>query len=467
MLLCGYAFFGRPFAYLHVPGVPLYLGEAVLALGLAEALTRMGRLQRLVVTSPALRFVVALLVLGLLRLAVDLPSGGIEAVRDSAVVYYAVLAPLVALAVRARPGLLGSWLIWMERAMPAFLLWAPVAVVLERRFSASAPTVPDSLTSIVQFKPGDIGVFCAMSIAYLWLRPEISSRLLATHRTAWTTVAFAGLLTAGTQNRGGLLAGALVLVLALARAPKRTGIFFSSSAALGVVLMLALAFDVKVTLRDRELSVAQLAENLTSLVEDEDTTGLDDGGSLGDNVEWRTRYWARIVAENGTGPLAPRGVGFGENLAVRYDLDTPTGEQGLRNAHNSHLTVLGRLGIPGLALWLGIWVSLLSASIATVVRSSRERRERPWLVAWLATSLVGLLFNAVFDPSLEGPQVAYWCWTVVGVLSQAVRLPALAAYGQRTGADQAAPGRSTWARSRVEAGPPVRLTRFVAGGGRV
>jgi hypothetical protein len=38
IVLGGYLFFNRSFAYLHVPGTPLYIGEIALALGLVQAL---------------------------------------------------------------------------------------------------------------------------------------------------------------------------------------------------------------------------------------------------------------------------------------------------------------------------------------------------------------------------------------------------------------------------------------------
>ena len=46
--------------------------------------------------------------------------------------------------------------------------------------------------------------------------------------------------------------------------------------------------------------------------------------------------------------------------------------------------------------------------------------------------MAAILVNAIFDPTLEGPQVAWWLWGILGLgvaivtLDQAGRLPALA-----------------------------------------
>jgi hypothetical protein len=37
------------------------------------------------------------------------------------------------------------------------------------------------------------------------------------------------------------------------------------------------------------------------------------------------------------------------------------------------------------------------------------------LTAWLIISAIMILTNAIFDPTLEGPQVSFWLWTVFGV----------------------------------------------------
>jgi hypothetical protein len=37
------------------------------------------------------------------------------------------------------------------------------------------------------------------------------------------------------------------------------------------------------------------------------------------------------------------------------------------------------------------------------------------MAAWLVATLSGYMVNAFFDPSLEGPQVAVWAWSLAGI----------------------------------------------------
>lgn len=431
VLLGGYLFFGRPFAYLHVPGIPVYVGEAVLALGILEALPLVRIVPRLVRESIPLRILTALVLLGLTRLVLlDLPTWGLEAARDAALVYYALNVALVGLAIRSDPSVLSRWLYWYERTIPAYLLWAPLSVAVGILFADSAPYVPDSLTPVVQVKPGDVGVFCGMAVAYLWMRPGRPG-ILGRMPNLWTTLGLLGLFVAGTQSRSGILAGAFIVLGGMLQAPRRGRIAVTALATLLLVFVTAFALDLRVDLGRRELSADQLITNLGSIAGE--PADIDDTGSLGDNVSWRLNYWTDIVQEN-FGDRALTGVGFGINLAERYDLPTDSGPQGLRNAHNSHLSILARLGVPGLALWLAFWVVLVVQMSRTIRRY--RRRGAPgsaMILAWMLLTILGILGNAFFDPTLEGPQIALWVWTLVGCTAQARFLTAHAGFDQLRG----------------------------------
>lgn len=428
LLLGGYMFFGRPFAYIHVPGIPVYIGEIVLGIGLYQALGTLSGTRWLLVRSPILRTFGLLLALTLVRLAVDLPVYGLDAVRDSALLYYALNAMLVATIIRRDRTVIDFWFSWYDRVLPFYLCYAPLSVVLQRSFAGSAPVVPDSATSILDVKAGDVATFCALAIAYLWLRPAPQGSFLARHSTALTTVGFVGILVAGTQNRGGLLTATLVLGIALCLSARRTSIVFKGALALAAVLVLALALDLRVSLGSarRELSVAQLGDNLASVM-NPGAPEAQDEDALAGTVQWRTDFWADILEENAFGERAITGVGFGVNLAERYDLAARSGEQALRNAHNSHLSVLARLGLPGIALWLLAWAAL-AVEWTKAYRRLGASANHAWLLLWVGAALPGLLFNAIFDPTLEGPQIAFWLWALVGIASQAVRVPAIAAH---------------------------------------
>ena len=115
------------------------------------------------------------------------------------------------------------------------------------------------------------------------------------------------------------------------------------------------------------------------------------------------------------------GLGFGPILPERYEVDvgntnSDTSAQPLRNVHNSHLTILARVGFPGFGLWLLLWLTF-------GVQLYRWVRRRPGgvrdptaaLGVWYLAAVAGFLIGAYFDPSLEGPHAGIWLFTLVGL----------------------------------------------------
>lgn len=412
VVLAGYLFFGRPFAYVGVPPLYLFVGEAVLLLGLAVGL-RYGR-----VVAPRLlgRFgievLAALVVLAAVRLVVDLPGHGVLALRDAALVLYSLLAALLVAALVARPRLLPWLLVWYRRVLPVFFVWAPVAVVANRLAGDAAPSMPGTDVGMLAFKPGDLAVHTAIGLAFLWLVDTPETEPARRRRHVLTAVGVFGLLVAASQNRGGLLAAGVVLVFVLAASGARRALLGAVATTVAVVFAVALVADVRIDTPGREVSAAQLAANVTGLV------GGSGGGSaegLEGTVDWRLSYWGQVTGDALSGQHGAWGVGFGPNLADRYDYQVAEddAQSRLRNVHNSHLTLLARLGVVAAVLWVLFWTLWLTA----LWGAGRDEAGSPSgrLALWAAAAAAGILVNAVFDPVLEGPQVALWLWSLVGV----------------------------------------------------
>src|SRR5438093_8546543 len=83
LLLGGYLFFNKTFAYVHVPGTPVFVGEIVMGLGFLEATLIRVPWRRLLAQSTVLKLLLAFMVACSLRLVVDLPRYRLDAVRDS------------------------------------------------------------------------------------------------------------------------------------------------------------------------------------------------------------------------------------------------------------------------------------------------------------------------------------------------------------------------------------------------
>jgi O-antigen ligase len=110
------------------------------------------------------------------------------------------------------------------------------------------------------------------------------------------------------------------------------------------------------------------------------------------------------------------GVGFGPILAYVYDFpyiwespDVPI----LRNAHNSHLTILARMGIPGFLLWIMMlfFYFLALYRLIKAPLSPKLRGTAGWLIGYSGASVI----NAIFDPSLESPMGGIWFWSLIGL----------------------------------------------------
>ena len=421
VILCGYMFFGRPFSYLSIPGIPVYPGEIVLVVGLVEAVRVRSLLRPLLANSLPLKILLGFMALYGLALARAMPTYGVVAFRDSAVGYYGTYAFLVAMAAMADPDFTPRLLGWFRRIMPWYLVWAPIAVILSRADPIGA--VPGSVTPWNAFSPGDYALFGAMMIAFLWLGLHWVGSRPPSRRLAGVCIpaALVALLAGGSQNRGNFLGGVLLLAIALAlMSPSwRARAVVPTVVSLAVVVGIAFLVDIRIPMASagRELSVQQVATNLTSVVR-ENGFSASDTGNLQGNVEWRRQFWSAVYKD----ALSPRylltGRGLGTVLSFEYGIQDPERNNGqpIRSAHNSHLTILARTGLPGIILWTLLWITWLLDVTRTARRHDRGGATAAQrLATWLLGSVVAFLFAAYFDPYLDSPTGAIWFYTMVGL----------------------------------------------------
>jgi len=232
------------------------------------------------------------------------------------------------------------------------------------------------------------------------------------YRPGFTIVGIGGLLVAGSQGRSGLVSAAGLLAVVLGAWSGRRRIIGVLLSGLVLLIAVGVATGLRVELGSRELSVEQLLMNVSSIVEP------DEGTQLADTVEWRLSYWNQVVEDSLSPEYAITGMGYGPILADRYGFQGPSAQHGqpLRSVHNSHLTILARGGVAAFVLWGLLW----GAWFVEQGRSSRwwrGTRNVPELggTLLLCSSAVALLVNAVFDPTLEGPQVGIWLWVLFGL----------------------------------------------------
>lgn len=426
LLLGGYLFFDKSFAYLHVPGTPVFVGEIVLGIGFFEALRLPSPWYHLLRSSPILKLLLVFMGLCALRLGADLPRYRLDAVRDSSIWYYGIFAFLVAAAAVCEPTFVPRLVRWYRRVLPWYFAWAPVAVALTEVDALASVYVPGTSTPINSFRYTDIAVHVGMGLAFLWLGLDrlVGARPDRSRESLVSVLGLVALLAVGSQSRGGFLAAVATLAIVAAFLPSghRRRIALSGTVGLLAALALVLALDLRIEGERRDVSVQQVAANLSSLA------GEESSEDLTGTVEWRQGFWGQVLDDLLSSRAWLTGLGFGEILPERYEVDVgntnnETSAQPLRNVHNSHLTLLARIGFPGFALWLLLWVVWSVHVLGWVRRRPGGVRDPATaMVIWLLASVPGFLIGAYFDPSLEGPHVAIWFFTLVGLGVAATRV---------------------------------------------
>jgi hypothetical protein len=438
VLLLGYMFLGRGFA--HVGVAPIYVGEVVLAIGLVCTTIVLVRTWPPRQPSIVVWLLVAFMALGALRTVPYLGTYGVDALRDAVLWGYGVFAlmlyvvldrDVIGRAVRAYGGV-----------VPAFAIWLPIAWTVFRIVSTAIdPTRPGDVVPLVFFKSGDMTVHIVGAIAFLVIVP-----ILMTRFTFWWRVVFAvpmmwTLLVAGTSSRAAMVAAAFGLAAIVFVARNRRWqpvviagvvailIFALPSAPVGIVSPTATATptgsEVAPTPRPtptasqvvvepsppsrRQVEVGQLFDNLVSIL------GSTSNAALDGPRAFRLAWWSSIVDYTVFGEYFWTGKGFGLNLA-NDDGFQPTADQSMRAPHNSHMSILARMGVPGFVLWLLLQIGFLVALVRAIFRHRRggdvvlAAAGALVLVYWVA-----IMINTSFDPYIEGPQGGIWFWTVFGL----------------------------------------------------
>ena len=451
VLLFGYAFLGRTFAYLGAP--PIFIGEVMLALGLGLVLFTC-RVSTLV-PAPAMWAVLVLQGWVFVRTIPYLSEYGIDAPRDAMVVGYGAYAFVVAGLLLQRPSRLLELLRSYRTLAIVIGAFAWLMYLIYRSFQNSVPTLPWAPdVHVIENKPGDLAVHMAAITAFLvlgWRR--VSPWLLV--------LVVIGAATMMVGNRGGMVGFLLSMgaFWVLKPGSAKFGRLLFVGFALIAVGSLVDTSSLQTNEGNRSLSVEQLWENVKSVF------GKSDQAMLSTTTEWRTQWWDKIVDYTVFGEYFWTGRGFGINVATAdgFNIDT---HGTLRSPHSVHMTMLARAGVPGVLLWMLVhllwWYALLSAWYY-----ARERGLSAWMgfFALCAVFWIAAIVNASFDVYLEGPMGGIWFWTVFGAAMAGTRLvrtdPYLLDDIRVVPDDEAAPpSAQAWAWREVKSVPPVETPSY-------
>jgi hypothetical protein len=399
-LLTGYAVLGKVFAYLGVP--PLYVGEIVLLLGLV-ALIRSGCLIALAASIPSL-FLLTFLGLAAFSMSMTFGRYGVDALRDSVVVLYGIFAFIVAALLLENP-LRIEGIIRFYRVFATVYACVPIVLMVVGPLVLQViPSWPTAGAPMVFVKSGEAGVHLAGITAFT---------LLGFRRQTWTWSLFLilGAAIVVSQNRGGMLAFAVPSAIAVVFATDRRKFLQLVSVGL-VISVIAIVTNVDIQLAGtRRLQFSQFTDNVASVFSDSTTHDLDG------TKEWRTRWWETIVNYTIHGDRFWSGRGFGPNLAETDGYGNwARGDAPLRSPHSAHMTILARLGVPGLALWVSMLVVWFSTMFGNAYMAWRNG-EPAWgrFFIFVPCYALAAIIDSSFDVALEGPMIGIWFWSLIGV----------------------------------------------------
>lgn len=409
-LLAGYMFFDKAFAYIRIPGTPLYVGEMVITVGVLGVLSATGYLRIPLRDEPVLAILTAWFLWGFIRFLPGLQTYGIFAVRDFALCYYCLFAYFVIAALARAPELLDAWLAQLDRVLPWLLVWLPFALILATKLT---PVVPFSGgVSVFTHEPGNAGIAAIIVLGYMWLFPSTRS---ARSRALLSVLALVTIALAATQNRASLLGAIVGAAVGLVFLPGRQRLRLIVQAvavtALGLGLALGLSLQIPSTSGGRAYSASQLVDNVLSI------GGGATAGDLGGTVAGRDQLWSLIFHQQVVEGKLFDGLGFGVNLPYLVgDTQVTNGPDPLRSPHNSHDDILARMGLIGLSLWIALWLAWywqLVTGCRRLARRGLHARRQAAVMCIMVVSTI--LVTSYFSPQLEGAQIAALQWTAFGV----------------------------------------------------
>jgi O-antigen ligase/polysaccharide polymerase Wzy-like membrane protein len=419
VILFGYIFLNKGFAYLGLP--PLYVGEIGLLLAALSAavIIRQGQAQWSRFGQAAILMLFLFLIWQVARTLPFLTTYGLNTIRDAMLWGYSAYAIFICIVFTHEQ--IDEFSSIYGRVLPFLLVWLPVIFILTRLFHLRV-SLPGLAVPLLLVRTGDMGVHLAGLGAFLLLglysygRKSPKLALLGLWALWW--LAF---IAYGSVNRAGMLSASLVILVILFR-PRSN---WMPALLAGLVVIAFFQFSgiqVKVVQENKKVEVSprQIYLNYASMVatlrgekESDSDFEPEQGGLRISTIAWRLRWWETIVGYTFEGPYLWTGKGYGINLA---DSDGFQGRMGnLRSPHNATMNILARSGLPGLLLWLAFLASMAFQMIRIIV-SPRYRLSHRTLLLWMGVYWLAFLCNSTFGVFFEAPMGGIWFWSLNGLI---------------------------------------------------
>lgn len=135
----------------------------------------------------------------------------------------------------------------------------------------------------------------------------------------------------------------------------------------------------------------------------------------GETSRWRAAWWQAVYDDTmEQNPVF--GLGFGYDLAKRFNRDfygRTGGEAAARNPHNVAFTFLGRMGLLGLGLFIWFVIAFAREVMKVVSAIRAQRQPLDHINLWIVTCAA--LCVGLFSHTFEGPMAAVPFWTFLGI----------------------------------------------------
>lgn len=415
-LFVGYVLGNRGFAQIMpFSGLPLLLSELGLVGAVALVALR-GALRREVPVKLDWLNGLLLLWLGLAagRMAWDIRIHKLTAVRDFATVYYVFYffaAQAIATHAPSRKILHGS----LTTAFAILPFTAALAQAFPTFFFSNLTV---NGTPLIFYKDDLLATF--LFAGFIYFVPKRRPAASADWR-AWLLALAALLMGLAQLSRAAMVGLAVALGgLALARIwhPLRTVL------AVCAVAMVATALYSVLERKDFEQTkIYGVYEHLAAITDFSGTRQYANAASMdsGDNNRFRLVWWNAVTRETLTeAPVF--GLGFGHDLArnfVQEYYPDATDDFTARSPHSIIFTMLGRMGLLGLAVFLAICGTLVGLAWRTARHTAQGLADDEAITLYSVCAVI--LISACFGVVLEGPMGAIPFWIMLGLAHQVAK----------------------------------------------
>lgn len=376
---------------IHLGSFPIIVSYVLMYICLALALYHSRRSIGIAINEPASICFLVLLVFSLVHLLFDIPSAGLWAIRDATMVLDGLFLFLGIFWSLQPNGLriLAKWLIgifvlnmlycftfpWSD----AIHTWSPSSGVF-----LEVPIFGQYHTTDIYLLLG--AVFCL----------GVGARFLGNRR--WLILPLVILQLLGltvTQARASYVAlVACIVILILIGEHKKSFLLIGTlSGALIALVLLTGVGGLQLSGRIGPINIDFLRDHIRSITGENVTPAS--------SVDSRIEFAAEAMQHFHSSPIF--GVGFGQPI-VSY-IDQETGAT-VRIPHNSNLTVMVRLGVIGLMIWIAFNVSLIRQIVRALRRRSQYDRQVYEWIQWVLIFYATFMIAALVEGPLETPSSA-------------------------------------------------------------